>query len=80
MNLHEAALEIIRNNGRAPRSIKRVNINGVRVWTRDHRAEHGCKGQRGYRVEGVTYASAWDIVSHDEAALAAANPTKGGGA
>lgn len=70
LTLSQAAAVILANNGRATDEIARVNIDGKRIWTFDGRAEHGCKGQRGYEVAGVLYAKAGDIVSHADRALA----------
>jgi len=69
MTLSSAATEILKNDGKAPREIRRVSVAGRRVWTADGRCEHGVKGQRGYEVDGVLYARARDIVRHADEAL-----------
>jgi hypothetical protein len=78
LTLGQAAVEIDRNGGRAPDTIRRANISGQQVWTAPGCGiRHGCKGQRGYEVEGVLYASAADIVSHAERACAPALDRQG---
>lgn len=61
MTLSQAAAAIAANQVVAPRDIRRVNISGKRVWGR---SDHGVKGQRGYEVEGVLYATVADIMRH----------------